>query len=64
MRLTLGLVLPAQALTMHRKLTENDSIEKSSPRLLGCPPGSLRKLKRPGLSSRSVCLNLKPSRAN
>eukprot|EP00983_Pelagomonas_calceolata_P022139 695489-Pelagomonas_calceolata.AAC.1 len=49
---------------MHRKLTENASLERSLQRSLGCPPGSLRKLKRPDLNSNSVCLNLKPSRVS
>eukprot|EP00983_Pelagomonas_calceolata_P019686 620283-Pelagomonas_calceolata.AAC.1 len=49
---------------MHRKSTENVGLEKSSQRSLGCPPGSLRKLKRSGLNSNSVCLNLTLSRAN
>eukprot|EP00983_Pelagomonas_calceolata_P020060 632777-Pelagomonas_calceolata.AAC.1 len=49
---------------MHRDLTENVSLEKSSLGSSGCPPGSLRKLQRPGLNSNSACLNLKPSRAN
>eukprot|EP00983_Pelagomonas_calceolata_P023371 736154-Pelagomonas_calceolata.AAC.1 len=64
MQLTHGLVPPVQALTWHRKLTENVSLGKSSLRSLGCPPGSLRNLKRPDLNSNSVCLNLKPSRVN
>eukprot|EP00983_Pelagomonas_calceolata_P019662 619087-Pelagomonas_calceolata.AAC.1 len=64
MQLIHGLVLPAQALTMHRKSTENASLEKSSQRSLGCPPGSRRKPKRPDLNSNSACLNLKPGRAS
>eukprot|EP00983_Pelagomonas_calceolata_P057296 1145009-Pelagomonas_calceolata.AAC.2 len=63
MQLTNGLVPPAQAYTMHRKSPENVSLEKSSLESLGYPPGNLRKLKRPGLNSNSVCLNLKPSGA-
>eukprot|EP00983_Pelagomonas_calceolata_P065015 1148404-Pelagomonas_calceolata.AAC.2 len=31
-------------------------------RVTGCPPGSLRKLKKPGVNSKSVCLNSKPSK--